>query len=559
MRVTIDGSDVDPLLVGGVQITRGYNERWTAELTLEGYVPPQRAEVFIYEPDNVTVMFGGIVMDVSVREAGQMEGALVVRVSCVDWWVYFDWRLVNGGYGLATVSLLQVLTDLVDLYMAAYGITLDPAQEVGPTGSSPGLNWAAKWASDVVRDLSRLSGGWIASVSPAKVLRMVKPSLLVPSAPYALTDAASHCLGLTWDRDSTDYANRIVMRCGGDKTQEVTQIITVTSGHVSDGYIDIYAPSTPTGGVSATIDRGSGPTGVTIGGPGAQLIWTWNGGSNAVGQAVPRITVGSISPIPAPGDVIAVTFTAQMPFYYVREAGPTPYLDVFYDFEDITGLPAAESMAAGLEARHFQEPQEFTIPTVDAGFAPGQVLTINLTKYQVNTTAMITQVTSVYNEHGVLVHTLRALAGIYRGSPLDFFRGLGGRGSTGGGSTFFGGVNPAVVTTVIQLGGATDQTRTPTAGTYVKVVNAPPFVAPANMDAVVWVDLWARNAGVQVTARLRDLTAGTTAGTSSGVTSQTPQRTPFTATLVEGHAYELQVTSDTSGEGVYAIGSLNSV
>lgn len=536
----------------GVTIEKQHNERATARLTFAlEYVPADRDEIVIYEEDGVTAKFGGIIHNRSAVQQDD-EGNLLVTVEAVDWWAYLDWILVSGGYGTATVSLLQVLTDLVSIYLSPYGFTLSGSQATGPTGSSPGLSWSYKWASEVIRDLSRLSGGWVATITPGKVLEMKNPSLASPSAPFALTDEASHVENFSWSSKSDKYANRVVLKCGGDKTEAVTQAITITATDVSNGYVDVFASSTPTGGVSATLDTGGGPVAVTIGGPGSDFIWTWNGGTNGV----PRITPGNMGA--SDGDILTVTFTAQFPFYYTKNAGVTPYIDAFFTYDDITNVDAADDMATGLLAQYYQSPKTYTFFTRDSGLEPGQVLTINLTKFQVNETALITGVTTTIDAEGHWGYDVTAVGGVYQGSPLDYMRTISGGGG-GSSSSYVSAINTSVISTTVPLGGATHQSLTPNSGTYEKVVNAPPFVAVANMTVIVRCELWSRSSGVQVTARLRNLTAGTTAGTSSGVTATTPTLTSFSATLVAGERYELQITSDTTGAGIYGIGSLQSV
>lgn len=556
IRVTVAGVD-RAVRLGTLEVEKAYNERWRARCTFEpGYIPTSRQEIIVYEADGTTPLFGGIIHDVDVdREGASGEGPLHASIEAVDWWAYLDWILVNGGYGSATVSLEQVLTDLVDNYLAAYGITLDAAQETGPTGSSPGLNWAYKWAAQVIRDLSTLSGGWVASLSTAKVLRMVKPSLATPSAPYALTDGASHCIALSWRVSNEKYANRVTLRCGGNKTEEVTKSWTVTSQDVTNGYVDTDVPATPTGGVSATIDRGGGPVAVSIGASGSELIWTWDGGANGTA----RVTPGTISPAIDVGDVLAVTYTGQYPFTVVRpETPPATIYDAYYEFDEITDLPAAEDMATGLLAKHNQDPKLLSIVTLDAGFEPGQVLTVNLTTYGINTTALITNVRASVNNEGVWEYVLEAIDGTWQGSPLDFLRGLTGRSSGASAATYSPGISTGgTAVGIIPLGGDTARAVTPASGTYVRVVNAFPFVAPADAAAaIVRVELWARSGGVQVTAVLYDLDAAGPTGTSSGVTATTPTLTSFTASLVAGHRYELRITSNSSGADIYGIGTL---
>jgi hypothetical protein len=145
----------------------------------------------------------------------------------------------------------------------------------------------------------------------------------------------------------------------------------------------------------------------------------------------------------------------------------------------------------------------------------------------------------------------------------DFFRGMGGGSSTGSGVGSIvgggGGGGGAALTAPAFLGG-TDIAAIPMASTpaYTDVWNSVPFFCTTNFVGLVRVWLWADDAGVTVTARLRNVTDSTTAGTSSGVTATARPSSPqtFNASLVAGKEYRLQVISGTASAAAYGIGSV---
>jgi hypothetical protein len=75
---------------------------------------------------------------------------------------------------------------------------------------------------------------------------------------------------------------------------------------------------------------------------------------------------------------------------------------------------------------------------------------------------------------------------------------------------------------------------------------------------MVRVDLWARTAGVGVTARLYNVTDATVTGTSAKITATTATETTFSVALVKGKKYRLEIISDTASESAYGIGQLES-
>lgn len=454
------------------------------------------------------------------------------------------------------VSLKQVLSDLVVYYLSAYGITLDAAQDVGPTGTHEGLQWNFKFASDVVRDLTSLTTlgtgiGWLARISPTKVLRMVNPDLSVTTAPFSLASNNERAYNITWSKTAGEYANRVVLKCGSDKTAEVTQVITLTATHASLGYLDVFAASTPTGGVSCTLNG----VAKTIGGIGSDFIWTWDGGADGRG----RVTVGSILPVPSIGDVFAITFTAQYPFYIDKNTGTSPVVTRYYEFPDITDPVAGDVMATGLLAKSSNIPKIIEFETLVHGFAPGQIISIVISDLSLNTNGFIEEVEALGQE-GRWQYKVKVNTGAVSRSSLDTFRSFSASGG-GGTSTYSGGVNTVTVTGAMQipLGGSNHQPQTPTSGTYVDVTDATLFYAKVDMTgATVHVAGRSRASGATFTFRLYDVTAGASVGASSGLSGTTEQVSTITVNLIAGHRYKLQVTSNVTGESIYGIGTLTS-
>lgn len=463
----------------------------------------------------------------------------------------------NTGYCARSqnVSLKRVLSDLVVYFLSAYGITLDAAQEDGPTGTHVGLQWRNKFASDVIRDLTSLTQlgtgiGWVARISPTKVLRMVNPTLAVETAPYQITNLNERSHSIKWSRSAGEYGNRVVLKCGKDQTAETTETIVVNATHAAQLYIDMFAASTPTAGVTAT--RNGTP--ISIGGSGSFLTWTWNGGLD--GRA--RITAGTGTL--SLGDILVVTFTAQYPFYVEDDTGATPVVTRYYEQPDITDPIAANAMLAGLLAKASVMPQEIEFETLTHGFAPGQVIGIVLDDLALNTRGFIFEVEAKAQE-GHWLYTVKVNTAAINRTSLDTFRAFT---ASGGGvhSTFTGGVNTSVILTgtmQVPLGGSANQSQAPASGTWVDVVDPTFFVAKIDVTgAIVRLSIRARNAGVTVTARLWNVTAGSAAVTGADVTSTTEVTQTLTANLLTGNRYVLQVKNNASGEGIYCYGTLES-
>lgn len=458
-------------------------------------------------------------------------------------------------YRAQVVNLKRVLSDLVTYYLSTYGITLDAAQEDGPTGTHLGLQWKNKFASDVIRDLTSLtelaSGiGWVARISAAKALRMVNPTLATPTAPYSISDSNERAFKIKWSKSARDYGNRVVLKCGKDQTGQVTESITITAAMLTAGYVDVFAPSTPTGGVTCTVNG----TPRTIGGAGSELIWSWNGGVDGRG----RITAGTFAP--SVNDVLAVTFTAQFPFYVTKSTGATPVITRYFEFEDITDPTAADAMATGLLSKTGTIPQEIEFETLLHGFAPGQVMQIVLTDLGLNVNGFILSV-EAKGQDGFWTYTVKVNTAAMTRTALDTFRGFTASGG-GGNASYSGGINTVVLASGllhVPLGGSTVASQAPASGVWTNVVDPTLFVAKADItNALVRVSIRARNAGVTVTARLYNLTTSSVVVTGADVTSTSETLQTLTANIVAGNSYVLQVRNNVSGEGVYCYGTLES-
>jgi hypothetical protein len=100
---------------------------------------------------------------------------------------------------------------------------------------------------------------------------------------------------------------------------------------------------------------------------------------------------------------------------------------------------------------------------------------------------------------------------------------------------------------------------TPDAGVLTPVLDYVNYVAASSFQGLLRVDLWTRNPGVAVTAVLMDVTPSVMGGevcTTTPVTSTTPVSVTATGAIVTAHWYQLRISSNTTGQGIYGIGTL---
>jgi hypothetical protein len=403
----------------GVSVDLVFNERGTARFTtLPGYIPDLRASVVIYDQDGTTPIFGGVIFQ---RETSGIGAHTFTVCECADWTWYLDRLTIEGGELTGTITLEAAL-DWLQIRFAPYGFTLDPAQATGPSATVTGFTWERKYASDVLRDLTAWTGGWVFQVDPDQEWRMVSPSLAAPTAPFTITDGNSNARVLDWRETSEHYATQVILRCGGTGTRDASESWTIDAAIIAAGYVETAAPSTPTGGVSATIDTGSGAVAATVGTSGTQLIWDWE---------THRLTAGTY--VPVVGDVVVLNYTAQYPFEVVADAGVSPAIEIVESLEDMTDPATAQALADGKLLAAYQSPRTFEIDSVVDGLRPGQVIAISSTHRATSANALITRVSISMVTNDIWTYRATATTGIYTGSGLDFWRSLGG--GVGGATT----------------------------------------------------------------------------------------------------------------------------
>jgi len=550
-RMLIDGVDRSDE-VADVEYVGEHNERSTLRFSTEpgGFEPGLRDEVLYYEQDESTPVFGGVIFTRACRGLAENTDAAVFQCDCADWNYYLDRILIDGGVLTGTITLKAAL-EWVLTFLAGHGFTLSASQDTGPSYTVTGFAWERKTANGIFQDLTVWSGGWVRTVSPTKVIQFVKPDLLTTTAPFAITAASKAARVVEWAESSDQYATRIEVIWGGTGTREKTDAVEIDAGIISDGYYETDVASTPTGGVSATIN--GSPATIGAAGVGNQLIWDW---------ATHRVMAGAYTPIL--GDDLTITYTAQYPGRTVLDGSGSPTLALPpVTKDDITDRATALAYATGLLAQHNQDLREYTIEVADEGLKPGQVVSIDLaSRFASAMTAAITGVTETPGPGLYWRYVAKAISGVYQGSPLDYWRGMGSGGTapTIVSVTSTGGTNPAVIAVPpIYLGGSRDTSIALVSPAYTPFVSYVPFVAAWSFSGRVRVYLWARHAGITATAQLYDETAAAAVGTSAPVTSQTATERTIDVPILVGHTYRIEILSSAANEGVYGIGTLESI
>lgn len=200
----------------------------------ETFVPDVRDDV-VFALDGSTV-FGGVVWDmeaqmtVKAAVAGGAQGYTYV-LHCVDFAAFTDVVLINGIVGPDTLD--AILATLV-ANLALHGITLDAAQDTGP--SLPAQGWEFLTIRQALDRLAQQTG-WIWRISPTGELRMFDPTSV--TAPTSIVDAVvgtpNEVQHLAWKKSLNGYSNVVWLRYGPEGAAPVEETF------VGDGVVDEFA------------------------------------------------------------------------------------------------------------------------------------------------------------------------------------------------------------------------------------------------------------------------------------------------------------------------------
>lgn len=556
------------------QITVKVNERSTARIACKPGFVPNRFDDVLISYDGVNPVFRGLVMRRTLDPLAMERPPYRTVIDCIDYGATADWCYATLSYDVP-VTLKQILTDLIATQLTTFGITLDPTQAVGDTLAP--FVWTNKRVSDCLRELMDRTG-WVCQFGPWRTLAAYPPGSRPAS--LSITDATPNCQGLAWSDMDTLPANEVILTCG---TVVMPGFVTQDYDLVGDGVTTSWTLNMP--GTNLL-----GPDGQPMPGQPSTMPYTADGGAGSllvdgvVYHCFPGfeqftwnedhaiLSVGT-APVPAAGQHLTFSRNFNLPFTVKASSGKTPRIVQLVSAPDIFSPVQGQEVVDGLLAQLDQpDLRQLTITAHDVRwvYAVGTVITINLAS-RITCQAMVTDltITIAATQQGDPIWRVVMQAqegpGTIQGSPLAGWRALmqsGNLNDASGGSAALTVVSPAPAAPIVPapafLGGTRTASQAPAPATWLPVLDWVPYRASSSFTARIRVDLWARNAGVSAQARLFNLTdnAPVDGCLTDVVTSQIAQSVVAVGTLEVGHTYRLEVLNGVSGEGVYAIGTL---
>lgn len=393
------------LLIGGVDSTdliyRGdspfeaptfswrRNQRAILTFDIEG-LPAKRAEVLWYSKDGSTPIFGGFIERREPIEV-PLDADYCSRVECVDFSRVYDWCYWTKNYETDR-TLKQILQNLVDEKLSAYGISLDPSQADGPTFTAP-FGWTNTRVSEVMKSLVGASS--IDRITPLKVLKVFEAGS--EAAPVSID--ATNCSSLRWADSTQTPANTVICTFGADVNEG--DDATITYEWTTDGVATSFAID----GNNIPGSREALPNVVVVDGT-PYPIWPINLGSADDIHWDPHTDDGTLSfdgasaaLVASPGLLISLTYFPRLPYSIVKTTGATPRIEVSVDHPKMWHWQQANDQADDDLAQYNQDDvRVFTIDTDEDGIFPGQTLPIDVAEREAGSTeGIVTAVQGVAN------------------------------------------------------------------------------------------------------------------------------------------------------------------
>jgi hypothetical protein len=505
------------------------------------------AEV-IYTKDS-TRLFGGLIDVPAERGLSPYGGTRIVNtVSAVDFNAYADRRYVTETIPAGTLkAALQVL----DNYLATYGVTLDAGQVNGPTLQQLIYNY--KLLRECLDELSVMTG-YVWEIDYNKILRMTLPG--GTAAPFDVVPASDPSTvrgDITVSTERQEYANRIILRAGPRAPEDF-----VAGWHgngVADTFTMYFHILQHYGFVWVDTPAPEHPETLGAAGSGAQWIFT-EGTPQTMTRAAGALANGALVLLRALTD-FPVTVQADD----AAEQASQGLWETVVEVPAMYVEDAAQALADGYLERTVTAFKVVEYLTPREGILPGQVQTITVPDRNLSGQFLITDVEINDTADHEFLRRVRAVGGTtIPGSWRDLYREWSGSSGTSAAAsaTFTTPSSGPLLGGPAYLGGARNTSVAPSPAAWTPVPDYVPFTATTSFGGRVRAQIFTRNAGVTVTARLFNVTDAVAVATSSGVTSQTATEVTFLVSITEGKTYRLEVLSSSSGEGVFGIGVLES-
>lgn len=410
---------------------------------LDGSDPPLLNQDITVDEDGVRI-YGGTINELEYRAITSDPDAskdLMVSLSAEDFNALADKRTVASLTHPGGLTLKEALEQLVT-ELTTYGVTLSPTQVDGPI--LPSFAFTLQTATAILDELSKLTE-FVWEIDSSKVLTMWQPGSV--AAPFNLTDGDGQVWGdIVITPNASDYANRIIVRAGGDAPTEnvfAWQTDGVTNAfpmylHVLQHFGQVL--------VDTPLETVPGEGFESVGAPGSGALWEFHDGppfTQYLSRTAGPPPAGNPYPIvPYP---LQFRVIQQLPLIVtaddLAEQAAHGIVEKLVDQgPNVSSWWELQAIADGLLGRHAARRYTIQYATRQTGLRVGQSQTITIARRNLSGPYFITDVDTQMVGATILKRTITATEiELYQGSWRDLYKlWAATSGGTGGGSVAVG-------------------------------------------------------------------------------------------------------------------------
>jgi hypothetical protein len=364
-----------------------------------------------------TLEFSGVI-DIPQKKKVH-NGEMLHTLQCIDWHYLADKRIIAKAYEDTLAG--DIVQDIVDEILVDEDVTVGTIQN-GPVVNEAVFNYVR--VSDALDALAEKAGFWW-MIDETKQIHFVSRSTY--SAPFSVTNTDMAKDSISVEQGNTQYRNRQYIKGGKDITDPQTQTFK------GDGENQSFVVGYPIAKVP-TITLNSNPQTVGIRGLDEDKDWYWSKGSNVISQEDEDTPINStdILSITYQGEFDIVVLTQDLESINTRqtiEGAGTGYVENVEDDVNINSREAAFELANAKLEKYSQIGRLVKFRTWKSGLAPGQLLSVNLLGYGINTDLLIDAVTISTENRGQQVwYNIQAVEGPTHGSWAKLFYHMATRG-----------------------------------------------------------------------------------------------------------------------------------
>ncbi len=423
-RIQIGGANV-PVAAGSLRIEDNIDERCLAMfqvIDLVGtaeYLKGQTIEIFDSTDTSIWTGF----VDIPKRRAleGDNPFQFIWQIIGVDNWYLADKRLLAKSYAATLAG--DIVEDIVDTLLTNEGITYTAGSiDDGPLVAEAVFNWVP--ASRALQILANRANFWV-FIDKDRVLNFRERDGV--AAPSSLSRSDIRRGAMQINETATKYRNVQYVRGARTVTESSVTEIAFGDGE-SSAFPMGYKVHTLT---SVEVDTGGGFAAATIGVKGidSSKDWYWSFSSENIVQdvggtiltATDRIRVIYLGVIDI---IVKTTKNDEIVDRLAIEGVGTGIVDWVDDEPDLRDKDAAFEWGISRLNKFGEIGKVLIFQTRTTGFAPGQLLTVNLPDDGIDGVNMLIESIRTTDEQDVIFYTIQCVQGPEMGSWEKFFGDL---------------------------------------------------------------------------------------------------------------------------------------